>query len=228
MARRKVLRQLGEDVREHPTYSIPEAARYVHVPESTLKSWVFGRPYPTGSGTKRFKPLIVAADREHNLLSFYNIVEAHVLAATHGENIPLKNVRGALNYVMEKLPYTKHPLISYEFATKGKHLFVNHLGISIDATAHGQQIFEHLERLLKRITKRGPDGYPLEIEPHNTTILVIDPNVCSGRPVLKGRGIPAAVLWQRKEARQPIPKIAKDFGLSEDEVERAITEFAAA
>jgi len=228
MARHKVLRQLGEDVREHPTYSIPEAARYVHVPPSTLKSWVLGRPYPTRGGTKHFKPLIVAADPKHNLLSFYNIVEAHVLAATHGEDIPLKNVRTALDFVVKTLPHTKHPLISYEFATKGKHLFVKHLGVSLDATGHGQQIFEHLEMLLKKITKRGPDGYPVEIEPHNTTVLVIDPKVCSGRPVLKGRGIPVDVLWQRKEARQPISRIAKDFGLSEGEVERAITEFAAA
>jgi uncharacterized protein (DUF433 family) len=155
-------------------------------------------------------------------------VEAHVLAATHDESVPLKNVRTALDFVGNHLPFSKHPLVTYEFATKGKHVFVEHLGKSLDATAYGQEIFEHLEKLLRKITKRGPDGYPLELEPHNTTLIVINPNICSGRPVLKGSGVPIAVLWQRKEAQQPISKIAKDFGLHENDVARAIEEFAAA
>src|SRR5437667_9922044 len=73
MARRNVLRQAGEDVREHPTYSIQEGALYVHVPESTLRSWVLGRTYPVHGGVETFRPLIKASDPKRNLLSFYNI-----------------------------------------------------------------------------------------------------------------------------------------------------------
>src|SRR5579864_6742044 len=229
MAKQKVIRQLGQDVREHPTYSVPEASLYVHVPLSTLQSWVLGRPYPTISGMRRFKPLIKAADPERNLLSFYNVVEAHVLAATHDAKIPLKNVRSGMDYIEKTFPYVKHPLISYDFATKGKHLFIQHLGMTFDVTSpnQGQRVTDYLNEVLHKITKRGPDGYPIEIEPHNTTVLVINPQVCSGRPFLRRSGIPVAALWQRKEARQPIQQIAKDFGLNEDEVARAIDEFAA-
>ena len=70
------------DLREMPAYGINEAAHYLGIPKATLRSWVLGRPYLTATGRRFFKPIIDLPDREQRLLSFVNLVEAHVLDAS--------------------------------------------------------------------------------------------------------------------------------------------------
>ena len=76
MPAKKVLR-LGGDVREHPRYSIEEAADYLHVPPSTMKAWMRGQRYRTNGRLRIFLPVIQPADPKNKLLSFYNLAEAH-------------------------------------------------------------------------------------------------------------------------------------------------------
>jgi DNA-binding transcriptional regulator YiaG len=58
------------DLREMPAYGIVEAAHYLGIPKATLRSWVLGRHYPTGTGKRFFRPIIELADKEQRLLSF--------------------------------------------------------------------------------------------------------------------------------------------------------------
>ena len=60
----------GQDPRELPAYSIPEAAHYLRLPVATLRTWVRGRYYPTLHGRQRSEPVIHLADTERALLSF--------------------------------------------------------------------------------------------------------------------------------------------------------------
>src|SRR2546426_12555661 len=91
------------DPRESPVYSISEAAHYLRVPQATLRSWVVGRYYPTVHGKKFFKPIIDLADKVHHLLSFMDLVEAHVLDAIRREHgVSLSKVRIALNYLKKR------------------------------------------------------------------------------------------------------------------------------
>src|SRR5438552_815259 len=90
----------GEDPREVPTYSIAEAAHYLGIPLGTLSSWVKGRYYPTGRGKKLFAPIISLPDQKGSLLSFMNLVEAHILdAIRHEHQVPLRKIRSAINYL---------------------------------------------------------------------------------------------------------------------------------
>jgi hypothetical protein len=61
----------GQDPREMSAYSIPEAARYLQSPRSTLRDWVKGRAYPTGPGLRFSPPLIplLPAFHQHSALS---------------------------------------------------------------------------------------------------------------------------------------------------------------
>jgi len=67
------------NLRDQPAYGLGEAARYLKLPAATLSSWVVGRPYPKGDSVARFQPLIKPARKKPTLLSFYNMIEAHVL-----------------------------------------------------------------------------------------------------------------------------------------------------
>jgi len=69
------------ELRDQPAYTLAEAARYLKLPAATLRSWTIGRDYPTASSTAHFQPLIHAAKADPTQLSFYNLIEAHVLRA---------------------------------------------------------------------------------------------------------------------------------------------------
>ena len=98
------------DRRERPTYAVTEAALYLGVPKSTLRSWVYGRYYQTKHGPKFFRPIIEPADPTKCLLSFYNLVEAHVLSSTRIDyRIQLKHIRSAVDYLREVYPTHSAP-----------------------------------------------------------------------------------------------------------------------
>jgi uncharacterized protein (DUF433 family) len=224
---RKFIVRIGGDVREHPRYSIEEAAAYLRIPETTLAAWVRGKKWhDSKSGRLRhFIAVIDIADKRKNLLSFYNLAEAHVLRATRDRRVPLHNVRRALEFIREAMP-SKHPLLTHDFETSGKELFVEHLGQTVNATQHGQiAMREVLEKYLKRIN-RDDLGMPIEIHPMDTQFLAINPMLSSGKPVVKGTGIMASILTARNDAGESIPELASDYGLPPYQIEQAIKEYA--
>jgi uncharacterized protein (DUF433 family)/DNA-binding transcriptional MerR regulator len=224
MPRRHLLRTDG-DVREFPRYSISEAAFYARIPVTTLHAWTQGQDYVTRDGIHRtFRPLIALADKKNRLLSFYNLVEAHVLRSTTEQGVPLKNVRRALDYVHDAIP-GRHPLLTHDFEVSGKEVFIRHLGNTINATQYGQiAMREILDKYLKLIARDG-HGLPIRVFPINSKRLAIDPMFSSGKPIVKDRGITASVLWGRNKSGEPVPEIAKDYGLTEIEVKEAIEDY---
>jgi hypothetical protein len=93
----------------------------------TPSIWLWGRKYPTLDGERFFQPLIEVADRENELLSFFNLAELHVLAATrYKHDVPMKAVRSAMDTIQDTFP-TPHPLISRDFLTNGSELFIRSL-----------------------------------------------------------------------------------------------------
>jgi uncharacterized protein (DUF433 family) len=213
------------DVRDFPRYGISEAALYVRVPATTLHAWTQGQDYVTSTGIHRtFRPLIKLADPKNGLLSFYNLVEAHILRSTTERGVPFKNIRKALDYVHENIS-GGHPLLSNEFETSGKELFIKHLGDTINATAHGQRVMrEILEKYLKLIP-RDAHGLPLRVYPIRSKRLAIDPFFSSGKPIVRDKGVTASVLWGRNKSGESIQQIAHDYGLTEIETKEAIEEY---
>src|SRR5207249_10451631 len=92
----RLISEAGQDPRDLPAYSSTEAARYLRMPEATLRSWVVGRPYPTTGAQRFFRPVSHLPEDGRPVLSFVNTVEADVLEAiTHHESIRLHKVRTA-------------------------------------------------------------------------------------------------------------------------------------
>ena len=60
------------DPRNEPSYTLSEAARHLRLAPGTLRSWVVGRPYPAGGGTRTFAPLIRPAQKDPLVLSFWD------------------------------------------------------------------------------------------------------------------------------------------------------------
>jgi uncharacterized protein (DUF433 family) len=236
MARSKIER-IQEDVREHPSYSIEEVAEYIGVPKSTLRAWISGYTYRTRSGVRRAPPIIQPADPKKNLLSFFNLVEAQVLAATRERKISLSKVRRAMEYLKEKAS-EERPLLNCIFDTGGQQIFVHQLTGSrlkhpLNVSKHGQYAFKViLKKYLSRID-RDAAGLPTRLypmkagKPPHAKIITIYPFISSGKPSLRRSGIMAEIIWRRKKEGETEKDLARDFNLKPSEIKAAITDFAA-
>src|ERR1035438_2534586 len=97
------------DSRDLPLYTQADAACYLGIHPNTLHPWLWGRVYPTATGRVPFLPIVEPADPEHGLLSFYNLAELHVLAATrYKHKVPFKAVRFAMDTIQKRYP-SDHP-----------------------------------------------------------------------------------------------------------------------
>jgi len=222
----------GQDPREMPAYSIPEAAHYLQIPPSTLRSWTKGWRYPTRAGEKRSAPLITppaAPDQGPVLLSFVNIVEAHVLDALRREHrVTMPTVREALTYLEAQLP-SAHPLADRKFETDGIDLFIEQYGKLINISQDGQLAMLNVLRVYLSRIERDTAGVPVKLYLFTRTrqadepkVVAIDPYVSFGRPVLVGTGIPTAVIAERYKAGESIQALAEDYERPPHDIEEAI------
>ncbi len=240
MARALVQEGRNLDPREIPLYSVGEAARYLNLPASTLSSWAKGRNYIAEGMKKRWGPLIEMADKEGSLLSFNNLVEAHVLKAIrtrHG--VPMRGVHIALRqasrvhgierlFLSDELRAVVHRPEDAVKRSAGA-LFLEKLGEVEQISEGGQLVIRNaLTRHLDRID-RDSSGMPIRLFPfvarHPERDVVIDPGVSFGRPVLAKRGIRVTTLVDRIEAGESIEHVADNYGLDPTDVERALDFF---
>lgn len=122
-------RNVNFDRRDQPAYGLAEAARYLKVADATLRSWVIGRPYPKAGGSVgTFQPLIHPPQKRPPVLSFWNLVEAHVLRSLRTEHgVSIKAVRQALKYAEQTLRI-KRLLLSQELRTDAGRVFLDRYG----------------------------------------------------------------------------------------------------
>jgi uncharacterized protein (DUF433 family) len=218
-----------KSVEEQPAYSISEASRYLSIPPATLRSWVAGRKYPTDAGSKFFRPIIQLPDDARAGLSFANLVEAHVLDAIRRHHrVPLSKIRDAI-YYLRKHFVSSHPLAEQRFQTDGINLFVEKFGRLINVTQSGQialreLLTAHLQRVEHDHSGAAVRLYPFtrKRDLHEPRVVVIDPRISYGRPVLAGTGIPTAVVAERYKAGESIDELAEDYGRSRKEIEEAV------
>jgi len=223
-----------DDLRFSPAYSVPDAARYLHMPAATLRSWIKGRNYPVSGGSKHSRPLIPLADPEQQFLSFVNLVEAHILAAIcrkYGVKVP--RIRSALDFLAKKFR-VNHPLIEQSFQTDGLDLFVDHCGELLNASKEGQSAMKDIIGVYLQRIEWDSRGLPIKLYPFtretqannspssDPRVIVMNPAVSFGRPIVAGTGIPVASIYERYKAGDSVMELAQDFRLEVSSIEEAI------
>jgi len=220
---------MTDDLREIPTYAPTEAAHYLRIPVDTLRRWLLGYSFSTKSGVAHSRPLISIAGSDPNLLSFHNLVEAHVLSALrrkHGISMP--KVREALDYLEQEHP-SPHPLTDYWFETDGIDIFVE-VSFRLEIVSQDGQLAmrEFLQKYLSRVErddrKIAVRLYPFTSDPPavDTRLIVIDPKVSYGRPVITGSGIPTSIIAERWVAGELIESLTADYGRTAEEIQEAL------
>jgi uncharacterized protein (DUF433 family) len=218
-----------DDIRSQAAYPLTEAARYLKVAPATLRSWVVGRRYPTSDGVGRFHPLIHPPRREPAILSFWNLIEAHVLRAMRTEHgVSMDALRKALAYAQKKLSIERL-LLSKDLCTDGGRVLLDRYGELIDLSASGQiamrRVFqEHLKRVDWDESK-----FPIRLYPFPSADnagasrpIAIDPQIAFGRPIVARKGISTSTIADRIDTGEGLKDLAADYDLTVSEIEEAV------
>jgi uncharacterized protein (DUF433 family) len=217
------------DPREKPRYTLSEAAAYLRISPTTLRSWVVGRPYPTSGGSRYFEPLIASPVADDRRLSFSNLVEAHVLRALRTRHqVPMSAVRTALDYAQSRFKI-KRLLLSDELRAGAGAVFLERLDQLIDLGRSGQLVLKeslqaHLQRIERDIRKAPSRLFPVLTARglHGPKIVVIDPRISFGRPFIARKGVRTATIVERLDAGESREAVAADYQLEPAEIDEAI------
>ena len=218
----------GQDPRDLSIYTATEAAKYLRIPVATLRSWVKGRQYPRGKSHAYFEPIIQRPDASSAQLSFNNLVEAHILRALrHKHQIKMENVRLALEYAQREYSITRLLLRSDLMRSNAGELFLERYGKLINRSRGGQLAMKAiLENYLERVewekTNLPARLFPFSSERTDRKIIVIDPFISFGRPVINSRKISTSVIADRVDAGESVESVADDYGLEEPEIMEAL------
>ena len=213
------------NLRDLPAYSAVEVAHYLNLPRSTVRYWATSKDSSPA--------LIEVADTDPLAYSFHNLVELHVLAAIRRKyTVPMPKVRSAIDFLRDNTRdvFGKlHPLISEQLQTDGLDLFIEQYGKLVNVSSAGQlEMRVIIEAALCRI-ERDSHGIPIKLYPFTRSnindapsMVVIDPALSAGRPVITGTGLATEVIAERYKAGETVAELAKDYDRKEAEIGEAI------
>lgn len=217
------------DLRNQAAYPLAEAARYLKVAPATLRSWVVGRAYPKAGGEGQFRPLVHPPVQRPPTLSFWNLIESHVLRSLRTEHgVSMDALRKALQYAQREMGIERL-LLRRDLCTEGGRVLLERYGSLIVLSTSGQLAMQRVfEEHLKRVDW-DEARFPVRLYPFPSAgtsaihrPIAIDPQIAFGRPVLATRGISTSIITDRIDAGETVEDLATDYDLSPQEIEEAI------
>jgi len=197
------------------------------MPVATLRTWVYGRHYERKNGLAFFTPPIQLSDPEVRKLSFWNLIEAHVLKSLRVEHsVSMEDVRLALDYA-EKEMGIENLLRRKELRTGAGKIFIDKYGELINASQSGQIAMKRMLEDYLRSVQWGADSFATRFFPYpviesTSSRIVIDPTVGFGRPVIQPGCISTAIIVSRVDAGEDLRAIAHDYDLDLRAIEEAV------
>lgn len=120
-------------------------------------------------------------------------------------------------------------MISADLETDGLDLFIERYGQLVSISRAGQTVMREMMTAALHRTDRDPQGVPIKLYPFTRSsiddapaLIVIDPTLAAGRPVLKGTGLATGILAERYKAGESVAELARDYERSKAEIEEAI------
>jgi uncharacterized protein (DUF433 family) len=222
------------DARALPRYSFGEAARYLGLPESTLRAWFLGTTWGVQPHLRKFRPFLKPASHEH--LSFFDIASVHVLLAFKRQGVRPEDIRTVVESLQLERPESRYPLLGMDFFMFGREVIIKQLGQLLSLSKHRQY---GLKKVMNKFLSRmefDSEQMPLRFKPllgrarrvREKGNIVIDPQLSAGRPVLRGTGIAAEVISMRKKSGESFTLLARDYRVSVSAIKEAVKYFEGA
>jgi uncharacterized protein (DUF433 family) len=216
-----------------PLYTVPQAARLVGMPPSTLTSWARGYQHRfPDRATVAKGPVVTATDRTADGLSipFVGLVEAMVVQAFRRTELPLQRIRRAIE-VLASEGGLDHPLASRRLYTDGAELLYDYAAEAADGqlrlltvVSSGQVVFHDVIRDYLQRIHFDDDPWATEVIVPVTArpILRVRADVASGDPLFVTGGAPLSAVLSRHRAGESVASIADDYDVPVDDVRDAV------
>jgi uncharacterized protein (DUF433 family)/DNA-binding transcriptional MerR regulator len=218
-------RKANQDLRDYPTYTIPEAAAYLAIPPRTLYHWVSDDPLWRSAGI----------DDETRLLSFRDIAQSYFIEfIRHHGGISGRKAREILQRAKQETQ-TAYPLLDKNIKVLFRHIVHDRPAKGrlprhvVDLSQYPQLVIPQVVDLFATRFKRNRKGEMDQIFPwrfykpgDESTPVTLDPQILSGRLVITGTRVPVKVVWERQNAGEDVPVLAKDYGLPEQAITDAL------
>lgn len=189
-------------------YSLPEAARLIHVPARKIHRWLYGYTYLKKSGEGRVQafsdplwtPQHSKTEYDAEAIGFNDLLEVRFVAAFVEHGVPLAIVRQCME-TARQLFGVDYPMTSGSFKTDGKTIFADAIekivkeGALLDLKnrqfAFKDIISPYLYAGIEYDGKRAAKWYPQGGRHH----VVLDPARQFGSPIVDELGVPTGVLY---------------------------------
>ena len=125
----------GLDPRNIHNYTTGDAARYLRIPEATIRSWTIGQSYLLAKAIailNRSLPFQIEGSAFYPLQTLSKFISLEL--SVKRIKFRWEKVRATLDFVEAKLK-VEHPLARQEFRTDGVDLFIEHYGNLINVIA---------------------------------------------------------------------------------------------
>jgi uncharacterized protein (DUF433 family) len=200
---------------------------------ATFATWAHGyERRPVGRPTVKSGPVITTVPDagDGRQIPFIGLVEATVVQAFRQTGLSLQRIRRALGVLADEgeLP---HALASRRLYSNGAEVLYDYarseddkqLGL-LTAVVGGQRVFHDvIKDYLQRIDfEDDPWAEALIVPATERHLLRIRPQVADGEPLFMQGGAPLSAVRSRWQAGEPVPAIARDYGVPERDVEEAL------
>ena len=207
-------------------YTIPEAARLLHIPHARLRRWIQGDPH--GAVHPLLTNEIQRIDRQI-AISFLNLIEALFISKFIQYGLHVKSIRAMAEEAADFLG-TPHPFATnILFKTDGKRIFAH-----VEKQSDDPRLYDLKKRnwalepvlgpYLITAVDYGKAGYAKRWYPNKRTPhVILNPAASFGHPVLNDSGIPTRALYDAFMAEdRNAPIVAKWFDVPVQRVKEAV------
>ena len=215
------------DIRDSPVYTVSATARHLGMSSGMLRHWVVGRSYSRRRRSAAVEPLI-RATATSGLISFNNVVEAHVLQAFRSRDLTRMAAVGRAIASAETALGVDRLLLRQELCDFGQDVLFDRVAQLLKLSRSVELVMRHrLSASLNRLD-RDDEGLPVRLYPlmplgsADRRGIVIDPYVALGRPTVAGSDIETASLAGRIDSGADLQAVADDCGLDVAQVMDAV------
>ncbi len=222
---------------EVPLYTVAEAARYLDVPASTLRSWTHGYRRPGDRSGVRAPAVLTALPQQHGpgpVIPFIGLAEGLVLTAMRGSGVPLQRIRPALDR-LEREFGLRHALASRRLYTDGAEVLFDYAEHGDDAVAaraagelvvvrNGQSVFNEVVQSYLRRVDFDDDGYPrlIRLPAYEVAQVLADPSRGFGQPIFARGGARLEDALGMFRAGESLGVVAEEYGVPLEQLEDAV------
>jgi len=209
-------------------YTIPEAARIVHVSPARLRRWLQGYKFQGRSAEPVLHRELPELE-EHGVVTFLDLVGLILVSHFRSKGVSLQAIRENARIASERL-HTDHPFAVKRFHLLGKELIAETVARD---TAHGpRRLYEDLRKsqlILDQVAESffGNLHYEGDLARQYWPLgkdrrVVLDPTRAFGQPADPTTGVPTHVLYGMYKAGESAEDVARSFHVDLEAVHSAI------